>query len=122
MGRTRILLAGMPQTVLSDIVEQVAAHRPDMEIVGHKVQRSQLPESAVKTGANVVILRLEEDELPGACTDILNHVPGAVVVGLISDGRRLILLADNLGTSELMTTIRAARGSLIEVASTDGEH
>lgn len=120
MDRARILLAGTPNAVLSDIVRQVASHRSDMEVVGHGVQSSELTDRAVATRANVVVLRLEDFDLPSVCVDLLNVVPGVVVVGLISDGRRVLLLADTLGADELMTTIQAARGTLADVKGTDG--
>lgn len=110
MEEVRILFADMERTVLAHIMEKIAAYRPNMEVVGKCDHRSELSEDARNANANVVILGLAESELPDICTDLLDAMPGVVVVGMAADGRCVLIQAENLGTNELMATIRAACG------------
>ncbi len=110
MEEVRILLADMERTVLAQIMEKIAAYRPNMEVVGRCVNRSTLSDDARNANANVIVLGLAESELPEICTSLLDTMPDVVVVGVAADGRCVLIQAENLGTNELMATIRAACG------------
>ncbi len=104
----RVLLAGIPAGVLLEIVERDTEKRPNMQVVGH-AKRTELKEAIVRHRANVVILGLDLDELPGVCTDLLDEFPDTLVVGMADDGRRAAIHVDNIGPGELLETIQAAR-------------
>ncbi len=81
-----------------------------MQVVGH-AKRTELKEAIVRHRANVVILGLDLDELPGVCTDLLDEFPDTLVVGMADDGRRAAIHVDNIGPGELLESIQAAKKS-----------
>ncbi len=108
MDDMRVLLAGIPAGVLREIVERVTELRPNMQVVG-RAERTELKDAIIRHRANVVILGMELDELPGVCTDLLDEFPDTLVVAMAADGRRAAIHVDNIGPDELLDTIQIAK-------------
>ena len=108
MQKIRILTTEMPQSpMLREIFQRVAENSEDMEIVDASLKKAQLMDKIEEIEADVVIVDLEEDELPRLYTDLTAAISSAVVVGIIDDGRRILVNARQVGVNELMDTIRA---------------
>ena len=108
MQKIRILTTEMPQSpMLREIFQRVAENSEDMEIVNESLKKSQLMDKIEEIEADVVIVDLEEHELPKLYTDLTAAISSAVVVGIIDDGRRILVNARQIGVNELMDTIRA---------------
>jgi len=85
--RTRILLVEMTG-MLCDILAAVLSAEPDMEVVGVLSSRGKLRATVAETKADVVVLALEDSELPEDCGRLLHAHPRMRVLGVASDGRR----------------------------------
>jgi len=85
--RTRILLVEMTR-MLCDILAAVLSAEPDMEVVGVLPSRGKLRATVAETKADVVVLALEDSELPEDCGRLLHAHPRMRVLGVASDGRR----------------------------------
>jgi DNA-binding NarL/FixJ family response regulator len=108
MQKIRILTTEMPQSpMLREIFERVAENSQDMEIVDAALKKSELMDKINEIEADVVIVDLEEHELPKIYSDLTAAISSAVIVGIVDDGRRILVNAWQVGVNELMDTIRA---------------
>jgi len=108
MQKIRILTTEMPQSpMLREIFERVAKNSQDMEIVNASLKKSELMNKIKEIEADVVIFDLEEHELPKIYTNLTAAISSTVVVGIVDDGRRILVNARQVGVNELMDTIRA---------------
>jgi chemotaxis response regulator CheB len=108
MQKIRILTTEMPQSaMLREIFERVAENSKDMEIVDAALKRSELMDKIKEIEADVVIFDLEEHELPKIYSDLTAAITSPVIVGIVGDGRRILVNARQVGVNELMDTIRA---------------
>jgi DNA-binding NarL/FixJ family response regulator len=107
MQRIRILTTEMPQSpMLREIIERVAKNSQDMEIVGLLHKKSQLIDEIKESEVDVVIFDLEEHEIPNIYINLVTAIPSAVIVGIVDDGRRILVNVKQIGANELMDTIR----------------
>jgi hypothetical protein len=105
-----MLLAGMTRTILGDIVEKIVSSRPNTTVVDRldgQEDRKLLVERIVDTRANVVVLELDESEVPAVFNDLMDSVGGLVVVGVARDGRQVLVQADNDGMSTIAAVCSA---------------
>ena len=108
MQKIRILTIEMPKSpLLQEIFKLVAENRKDMKIVETPISKSQLIRKIKKIEADVVIVDLEEHELPKLYTELSTAISSAVIVGIVDDGRRILVNAKQVGVKELMNAIRA---------------
>jgi DNA-binding NarL/FixJ family response regulator len=108
MKKIRILTTEMPQSpMLREIFERVAKNSQDMEIVNGLLKKSELRDKIKEIKADVVVIDLEEHELPEIYSDLTAAISSTVVVGIVDDGRRILVNARQVGVNELMDTIRA---------------
>jgi DNA-binding NarL/FixJ family response regulator len=108
MQKIRILTTEMPQSpMLREIFQRVAENSQDMEIVNASLKKSELMDKINEIEADVVVIDLEEHELPKIYSDLTAAISSAVVVGIVDDGRRILVNARQVGVNELMDTIRA---------------
>ena len=108
MQKIRILTTEMPQSpMLREIFERIAENSQDMELIDAALKKSQLMDKITEIEADVVIIELEEHELPKIYSDLTAAISSAVVVGIVDDGRRILFNAKHVGVNELMDTIRA---------------
>jgi hypothetical protein len=85
-----------------------------MELIEGEAHPARLAELAIRERADVVVLALGEHELPEACTRLLDQAPHLVVVGIVSDGKRITVtqtMQNDVGSRELLDTIRVALGA-----------
>ena len=82
MQPIRILLTAIPR-MLAEVVRQVVAEQTDMVVVGEVTGGMDLLLAAGLTGADLVILGLEDSQLPGVCSHLVGEYPQIKVLGLI---------------------------------------
>jgi DNA-binding NarL/FixJ family response regulator len=87
--------------MLSDIIKEVVAGQPDMEIVGEREDRGSLVMAAAETRADVVLLGLHDSELPTICEDLVVAHPKSKILAVTLDGRRAFLYELRPQTSAL---------------------
>ena len=85
--RIRILLTGLPDAV-ADALELSLEPQSDMEVIGHFSDPIEVLLAATQDGADVVILGLEHDELPGIASHMLSERPQLRILAVSPDGRR----------------------------------
>lgn len=85
MARIRVLLAAMP-TILSDIVQAVAAEAPDLEIVGHVGPEADLDAAVDAFVADVVVTTTTRTH-PAVCERLLFKHPRLRVLSLMEGAR-----------------------------------
>jgi hypothetical protein len=104
MQKIRILTTKMPQSpMLREIFQRVAENSRDMEIVDASLKKTELIDIEV----DVLIIDFEEDELPKIYAELTAAISSAVIIGIVDDGRRILVNAKQVGVNELMDTIRA---------------
>lgn len=86
MRKVRILLVSMP-ALLRDILVQTLEVQLDMEVVGDLGGGIELLVDAGHTRADVVVLGLEQMDLPGIATNLLAEYPHLSVLAVTTDGR-----------------------------------
>lgn len=74
--------------MLCDIIADVLMREPDMEVLGTLPSRTGLRATVGEMAADVVVLGLEDSELPKDCGELLQAHPQIRVLGVSSDGRR----------------------------------
>lgn len=110
MTGLRVLLAPIGSRVLGDVVENFLVGTKRVDIVGACQDRSQIEPMLRETEANVVLVGMEEEEVPSLYSDLLGRFPDLTVIGLAKDGQRALLAVDDVGADDLMATLVAARG------------
>jgi len=83
LERTRILLVEMPR-MLRDIVVGVLADKPNMEVVAEAAAMSEVPETVLETGADVVVVGRDD---PPLADTLLERAPGLRILAMTADGR-----------------------------------
>ncbi len=77
--------------MLCDIITDTVTNQCDMEVVGLLTDRRCLLSQATETLADVVVVGLEESELPDECRSLFDTQPWIRVLGIAADGRRAFL-------------------------------
>ena len=90
MAPIRILLAQL-QGMLRDVVLQLLDGQADMTVVGDMEDPIDTLLAAERTHADVVVLGMEDDELPGVASHLLDEYPYLKVLAVTPDGRRAFL-------------------------------
>ena len=86
----RILLTGLTIAV-ADALEHILNSQGDMEVIGHLDDPLEILLAATLEGADVVILGLDQEELPGIASHLLSERPGLRILAVSPDGRRAFL-------------------------------
>ena len=90
MPQVRVLVAQLPG-MLSDIICKLLASEENIELVGEVTEAQELLGVMDRTGADVVILGLEDSELPARANQLLSEHPACRVLGVAGDGRAAFL-------------------------------
>jgi len=77
--------------MLGGIVAETLDGQPDMEVVGQLPTRVDLHVGVSKSGADIVILGLDDLNLPSDCAALFDAHPSIRVLGISTDGRRASL-------------------------------
>jgi len=77
--------------MLCDIIEHAVKNESDMVVVGELTDRSYLATTARATEADVIILQLDDSELPAECGALFDARPRIRLLGVAGDGRRTFL-------------------------------
>jgi DNA-binding NarL/FixJ family response regulator len=84
--RTRILLVALPP-MLSDIVADTIGSQTDMEVVGELPTAAELQAGVSEAVADIVIIGLDDLDLPSECLGLFDAYPSIRVLGVSIDGR-----------------------------------
>jgi DNA-binding NarL/FixJ family response regulator len=113
-----ILLLKLPSTV-RDALKEVLADQADMQVVNELSDPMEVLLAVGQTGADVVILGMEDGKLPGIASHLLDQYPHIKILAISTDGRHLFLyelrpeLAP-IGEMEPHRLIHAIRAALQE--------
>ena len=91
MQKIRVLLASRPK-MLSDVVRNMIARQPDMEVVGEVLDPVELFFAAKAKSVDVVIVTpLDWEEEPSICRHLLAEHPQLKILTLPSNGEAAFL-------------------------------
>ena len=102
----RCLIADSPHFLLADIVQTLVENSNGIEVVERVSNVKEISAAIKRNTPDVVILGLKSHMLTEVCNDIINEAPGTGVIGLVDDGRRLIVYFNNVGANEVINTIK----------------
>ena len=105
MSRIRVALGDVQSAMLRDILAQMTALEPDMELIGQVGPTDE--NGGLADQPDVVICDIRPDDLPKVCRDLLSSEHPPVVVGLARDGRDAAVCISNAGPAQLMSVIRS---------------
>lgn len=105
MEPVRCLIAGIKQSILAEIVECVALRQIKTEIVGKVPQRDNIVELTKFHDASVVVLGMEEQEMPEIFRNLLDTKIPNTTIGIINDGRHVCVCANDIGPEQLAMMI-----------------
>ncbi len=88
MRKIRIILVSMP-ALLRDILAQTLGAQLDMEVIGELGGGIELLVDAGR--ADVVVIGLDQLDLPGIATNLLVEYPHLVLLAMTTDGRAAAL-------------------------------
>jgi DNA-binding NarL/FixJ family response regulator len=111
----RVLLVDMPR-LLSDLFERAFRSQEDMQIVGVRRTVEELPASAEQTGADYVIVGMDQGALPAECSELFRSRARPCVLGVApGDGhvdlfelRPERIALGRVSPGELVDAVRAA--------------
>lgn len=106
MEIVRCMIASTSQRLLADIVQKIAEGSNDVMVVERIDSIDEIPEAVKRSNPDVVILALKSNLLAEVCNDIVNKAPGTGVIGLVDNGRRLVVCFNNFGTNEIVNSIK----------------
>lgn len=90
VAHTRIVLAALPR-MLGDIVRQLVARHPDLEVAAEVDERAAISSAVRRTGAEVVVAGIAPGSHHALLADIprtlLREHPGLTLIALEDDGR-----------------------------------
>lgn len=115
MAQIRVLLGEMPR-MMRDVFTQVISEQADMQVVGELANGVGLLLAAGQTKADVVIMSLQDSEMPGIASHLLNEYPSLKVLGVATNGRKAFLYhlrpekvpVGEVSPEGLLTVIRSA--------------
>jgi len=85
--KIRVLLANRPR-MMREVVREMIEALPDMEVVGEVVNPVDLLVAVRETGADALILGLEDSEEPGVTSHLLAEYPDLTILGLAANGKK----------------------------------
>jgi hypothetical protein len=102
MESIRCVIANMPQQMLVDIVENMAAESGILEVVERVKSINEIPSAIAKNPVDLLILGMKGSELPELCANILNRSKDLPILGLVDDGRRLAMYLNNVSKDDIL--------------------
>ncbi len=79
--------------MLAEIITDVVAGEPDMEVVGDIDKYNELLPATRTTSADAVIIGLDDGELPDVCQELLDERPRVTFLGVHGGGRHAFIYA-----------------------------
>jgi hypothetical protein len=101
----RCLIAGIPQKVLADIVHRVTHLDEKIEVVGQLSHLSEIPEVLSLQKVDVLVIGMHDDFVHAECREILHKYPDLLVIGLVNDGRMVVVCFADLSSIQLVDLI-----------------
>lgn len=103
------MVAGISDRITQNIIENLTHSQRNLEvIVNNNIDPELIEQAAVHEHADIVIFELKESDLPVICNDLLNRLPDSVLIGLVSNGQRVVQYAlynENMDTEEFINSI-----------------
>lgn len=115
MGCIRVLLVHMP-AMLRDILRRAVATQPDMSVVAEVADVEQLHALEAVVAPDIVIIGLDEKDLPPSCLHLLELRPNLKILILAAAGRTAILYAS--GAPAMQVPEVSAEGILQAIRAT----
>ena len=121
MRSIKVLLANDP-LILREVVREIIARQPDMEVVGEILDPLGVLLAVKETEADVVVIGLRDSEEPGLVSHLLAECPYVTVLGLASHGDTAIIVQMCLWRKEIVdpsevNILRALRNAVREPGS-----
>lgn len=110
MQKVRCVIACSSQHMLADIVENTIKESGFIDMVERVNDTMALDAVVARTKADVLILGLESHEFVRVCAQVMGQIANILVIGLVDDGRRLAVVLDNTGSSDIPNIIRTLLG------------
>ncbi len=115
MKRTRWEFVRVPR-MLRDILQQLVAAEPDMEVVPEAAEAGAAGASLAERGIDVLVITNRGGLLPRNCRRLLDRAPHLRIVVLTPDGRmatvyRLVLqstLCEDVSPEQLLAAVRSS--------------
>ncbi len=86
----RILLTGLTAKVADDL-QSILRLQSDMEVIGHPADPIEVLLSATRDGADVVVLGMQKEQLPGIASHLLSECPQLRILAVRPDGRAFLI-------------------------------
>ncbi|MDH5602272.1 MAG: hypothetical protein OEY78_13325 [Gammaproteobacteria bacterium] len=117
MDDIRCLIADFPKRVLNDILHHVIGQSSGFSVVAKSVESAALCRQVQECAAEVVFIGMDSKVFPDICKEIFSSSKKTIMVGLVDDGRRAAIYIDDVGPSQLLELVRAAKSkSTLDVA------
>jgi two-component system chemotaxis response regulator CheB len=101
MRSIKVLLANDP-AILREVLREVIARQPDMEVVGEILDPLGVLLAVKETQADVVVIGLRDAEEPGLVSHLLAECPYVTVLGLAAQGDTAIIVQMCLWRKEIV--------------------
>jgi len=113
-----VLLAQLPPAV-RETLKEVFTGQADMRVVVAENGPVEVLVAAGQTGAGVVILGMDDDELPGIASHLLDQYPRLTILAVGADSRHVFLYQlrpqlvplGELDSRQLLQVVRTTAGS-----------
>lgn len=101
MKKIRILLANNRPRIMREVMRQLIARQPDMEIVAEVLDLSALSRVAEETAADVIIVALEDSDALRLGRQLLAEHPDMVILALAATGDAAFIEQVRLGRRDI---------------------
>ena len=101
MKKIRILLANNRPRIMREVMRQLIARQPDMEIVAEVLDLSALSRVAEETAADVIIVALEDSNALRLGSQLLAERPEMALLALAAQGDAAFIERVCLGRREI---------------------
>ena len=115
MENIRCVIANMPQQLLRDIVENMVRESGDIEVVERVANIRDIPSVIAKNPVDLLIMGMESNILPSSCLGIMNRSADVPILGLVDDGRQLVVYLNNVGKNDILKMVRTLRRTGVEL-------
>ena len=89
--RIQVLLSQLPGLLRDSSIWQIFVEQVDMALVGEVNNSVDLLVAVRQTGADVVVVGMQDDRLPGVASHLLKEYPQLKILAVSSDGRSAFL-------------------------------
>src|SRR3954470_24321482 len=103
MRPVRVLLGSLPARLRADLSKAIRSE-PDLDVVGVVSQPTTLLLAAGRLRADVVVVAMPDQGLPGIASHLLDQCPQIWVVAVTIDGRQALVSTTRPHTEQVTVT------------------